>query len=103
MTPIQFFYKLGESQALADAMQNEAFRSFIDLYPPQMRGYVGSIFDSDDNNEVRSRAEWFANNFLRNSGGLDRKLLRMALKKGVNSTASTLGEGAETLTGSSKR
>ena len=103
MTPLQYFYKMGEDKALADVATDKAFRSFLAMYPPQMRGYVNSIFDSKDNNLVKDRAEWFANNFLKNSGGLDQKLLRMALKKGVNATASTLGEGAETLTGSSKR
>jgi hypothetical protein len=103
MTPIQYFYKLGERQALQDASRDAAFKSFLNMYPPQMRGYVSSIFDSNDHSVVSDRAKWFAENFLKQSGGLDKKLLRMALREGVGATASTIGEGAQALSGTRDR
>lgn len=103
MTPIEFFYKVGQTQALLEKVKDVPFDQFLEMYPPQMRGYVSSIFNGDNKDQIKDRAAWFAENFLKNSGGLDQKLLRLALKKSVAEAADTLGEGAEVLTGPSRR
>jgi len=95
MNPIEYFYKLGADKALLDFDINMPLEHFVQLYPEHLRPAVSSIFDSPDDNLVKDRATWFANNFLKSTGGLDRKLLRYALKEGLTGVTDTVGEAFE--------
>jgi hypothetical protein len=107
MTPIDYFYKVGQqeallelSKALADSQgfdPNMPLNKFLGMYPKHMRGYIGDILKEPDQDIVKEKATWFANNFLKNTARLDQKLLRYALKKGVSEVGGTLEEGADAL------
>jgi hypothetical protein len=107
MTPIDYFYKVGQqeallelSKALADSQgfdPNMPLNKFLGMYPKHMRGYIGDILKEPDHDIVRDRAAWFAENFLKNSSRLDKKLVRYALKKGISRVGGTLEEGADAL------
>jgi hypothetical protein len=107
MTPIDYFYKVGQQEALLELSKalvdgqdfdpNMPLKKFLGMYPRHMRSAIGDILKEPDQNLVKDRATWFANNFLKNTGRLDRKLLRYALKQGVGEVEGTLQEGAGAL------
>jgi hypothetical protein len=97
MTALDYFYKLGQEQAIKEVAVPIA-RDVLHIDP----SIVNELYPEEPH-IVRDQSLRFAKNFLRSRAALEQKLLKLMLRKGINTVEGTAAEGAHAIAGHPKR